>query len=133
MKYILELQRRLFFLRLSNVIPNTFPCRLSKELQQKDQIIESLHNKLQHRPETPSSCQALSETTDPSDRTSLVSDECQTNEDLDLCSELDARDYQDQEEQRQSEPDGNWTFSHSVIFLLSLPLCSCPSSSITVF
>uniref|UniRef100_A0A3Q2XAB0 Uncharacterized protein n=1 Tax=Hippocampus comes TaxID=109280 RepID=A0A3Q2XAB0_HIPCM len=77
------------------------------ELQQKDQIIESLHNKLQHRPETPSSCQALSETTDPSDRTSLVSDECQTNEDLDLCSELDARDYQDQEEQQQSEQDAH--------------------------
>ncbi|XP_019712207.1 myomegalin-like [Hippocampus comes] len=81
--------------------------QLSKELQQKDQIIESLHNKLQHRPETPSSCQALSETTDPSDRTSLVSDECQTNEDLDLCSELDARDYQDQEEQQQSEQDAH--------------------------
>ncbi|XP_051944199.1 myomegalin-like [Hippocampus zosterae] len=81
--------------------------QLSKELQQKDQIIESLHNKLQHRPETPSSCQALSETTDPSDRTSLVSDECQTNEDLDLCSELDAGDYRDQDEQRQSEPDAH--------------------------
>ncbi|XP_077411602.1 myomegalin-like isoform X3 [Vanacampus margaritifer] len=79
--------------------------QLSKELQQKDKIIESLHNKLQQRPETPSSCQALSETTDPSDRTSLVSDECQTNEDLDLCSDLDPRDYQDQEEHRQSDQD----------------------------
>ncbi|XP_057712549.1 myomegalin [Corythoichthys intestinalis] len=77
---------------------------LSKELQQKDKIIESLHNKLQHRSETPSSCQALSETTDPSDRTSLVSDECQTNEDLDLCSDLDAREYQDEE---QSEQDAH--------------------------
>ncbi|TNM97762.1 hypothetical protein fugu_014008 [Takifugu bimaculatus] len=37
--------------------------RLSKELQHKDKIIESLHTKLNLRPETPSSCQALSETT----------------------------------------------------------------------
>ncbi|XP_077370006.1 myomegalin isoform X3 [Festucalex cinctus] len=79
--------------------------QLSKELQQKDKIIESLHSKLQQRPETPSSCQALSETTDPSDRTSLVSDECHTNEDLDLCSDLDPRDYQDREERRQSDQD----------------------------
>ncbi|XP_061151906.1 myomegalin isoform X4 [Syngnathus typhle] len=81
--------------------------QLSKELQQKDQIIESLHNKLQQRPETPSSCQALSETTDPSDRTSLVSDESQTNEDLDLCSDLDARDYQEQEQRLQSDHDAH--------------------------
>nr|XP_057922715.1 myomegalin isoform X8 [Doryrhamphus excisus] len=81
--------------------------QLSKELQQKDKIIESLHNKLQHRPETPSSCQALSETTDQSDRTSLVSDECQTNEDVDLCSDLDAREYKEEQQQlHASEQDG---------------------------
>uniref|UniRef100_I3JV54 Si:ch211-242b18.1 n=1 Tax=Oreochromis niloticus TaxID=8128 RepID=I3JV54_ORENI len=76
-------------------------CRLSKELQQKDKIIESLHTKLQHRPETPSSCHALSETTDQSDRTSLVSDEYQTNEDLELCSDLDTREYQEEHRLRQ--------------------------------
>ncbi|XP_032388032.1 myomegalin isoform X7 [Etheostoma spectabile] len=75
--------------------------RLSKELQQKDKIIESLHTKLQQRPETPSSCHALSETTDQSDRTSLVSDEYRTNEDLELCSDLDAREYQEEHRQRQ--------------------------------
>uniref|UniRef100_A0AAZ1X0E4 Myomegalin-like n=1 Tax=Oreochromis aureus TaxID=47969 RepID=A0AAZ1X0E4_OREAU len=75
--------------------------RLSKELQQKDKIIESLHTKLQHRPETPSSCHALSETTDQSDRTSLVSDEYQTNEDLELCSDLDTREYQEEHRLRQ--------------------------------
>ncbi|CAK6952464.1 myomegalin-like isoform X6 [Scomber scombrus] len=75
--------------------------RLSKELQQKDKIIESLHTKLQQRPETPSSCQALSETTDQSDRTSLVSDEYRTNEDLELCSDLDAREYQEEHRLRQ--------------------------------
>ncbi|XP_031710402.1 myomegalin isoform X3 [Anarrhichthys ocellatus] len=70
--------------------------RLSKELQQKDKIIESLHSKLQQRPETPSSCHALSETTDQSDRTSLVSDEYRTNDDLELCSDLDVREYQEE-------------------------------------
>ncbi|XP_054624506.1 myomegalin-like isoform X6 [Dunckerocampus dactyliophorus] len=81
--------------------------QLSKELHQKDKIIESLHNKLQHRPETPSSCQALSETTDQSDRTSLVSDECQTNEDVDLCSDLDAREYKEEQQRlHTSKPDG---------------------------
>ncbi|KAM3604183.1 uncharacterized protein V6R79_007437 [Siganus canaliculatus] len=75
--------------------------RLSKELQQKDKIIESLHTKLQQRPETPSSCHALSETTDHSDRTSLVSDEYRTNEDLELCSDLDSREYQDERRLRQ--------------------------------
>lgn len=69
--------------------------RLSKELQQKDKIIESLHTKLQRRPDTPSSCHALSETSDQSDRTSLVSDECRTNEDL----ELDDQEYQEQHRQ----------------------------------
>ncbi|KAG9338422.1 hypothetical protein JZ751_025826 [Albula glossodonta] len=59
--------------------------RLSKELQQKDKIIESLHTKLQQRADTPSSGHALSETTDQSDRTSFVSDEQgSTNEDLEL-------------------------------------------------
>lgn len=84
--------------------------RLSKELQQKDKIIESLHTKLQQRPETPSSCLALSETTDQSDRTSLVSDEYRTNEDFELCSDLDAREYQEEHRLRQpglgSERDG---------------------------
>ncbi|XP_072220624.1 myomegalin-like isoform X3 [Leuresthes tenuis] len=58
-------------------------------------------SKLQQRPETPSSCHALSETTDQSDRTSLVSDEYQTNEDLELCSDLDAREFQEDHRLRQ--------------------------------
>uniref|UniRef100_A0A3B5BBK3 Olduvai domain-containing protein n=1 Tax=Stegastes partitus TaxID=144197 RepID=A0A3B5BBK3_9TELE len=86
-------------------------------LQQKDKIIESLHTKLQQRPETPSSCHALSETTDQSDRTSLVSDEYQTNEDLELCSDLDAREYHEEHRLRQtglgSEPDGIVAFNLS--------------------
>ncbi|KAF5900432.1 myomegalin isoform X6, partial [Clarias magur] len=73
--------------------------RLSKELQQKDKIIESLHTKLQQRPDTPSSSHAPSETTDQSDRTSFVSDErASINEDLELCSEVDAASEYAQEE-----------------------------------
>jgi len=62
--------------------------RLSKELQQKDKVIESLRTKLnQHhhsRSNTPCSSHALSDTTDQSDRISYVSDEHRsTDEDLD--------------------------------------------------
>ncbi|XP_076838222.1 myomegalin isoform X2 [Brachyhypopomus gauderio] len=65
--------------------------RLSKELQEKDKIIESLHTKLQRPPDTPTSSRPPSETTDQSDRTSFVSDDRgSTNEDLDLCSDVDA-------------------------------------------
>lgn len=87
-----------------------FPCRLSKELQHKDKLIESLHTKLRQRPETPSSCHALSETTDQSDRTSLVSDEYQSNDDLELCSDMVTTEFQEEHRLRQqghaTEPDG---------------------------
>lgn len=68
--------------------------KLSKELQQKDSLIESLRSKLdqqQPRTDTPASGHALSEATDQSEHTSFISDEQgSTNEDLELCSELDA-------------------------------------------
>ncbi|KAJ8384522.1 hypothetical protein AAFF_G00204370 [Aldrovandia affinis] len=75
--------------------------RLSKELQQKDKIIESLRSKLkEQRPDTPSNSHALSETTDQSDRTSFVSDEQGSiHEDLDLCSDVDAASEYAQERQ----------------------------------
>ncbi|XP_041133322.1 myomegalin-like isoform X3 [Polyodon spathula] len=69
--------------------------RLSRELQQKDKIIESLRAKLQQRPDTPSSSRALSD----SDRTSFVSDDhASTNDDLELCSDMDAASEYTQEE-----------------------------------
>ncbi|XP_072297444.1 myomegalin isoform X12 [Eucyclogobius newberryi] len=77
--------------------------RLSKELQQKDKIIESLHSKLQQHPDTPSSCHALSETTDQSDRTSLVSDEFRGTEDLELCSEADGQEYLEEHRQHPGQ------------------------------
>lgn len=64
--------------------------RLSKELQQKDKVIETLRAKLNqhHRSDTPCSSHALSDITDQSDRISYVSDEHgSTNEELDLGSD----------------------------------------------
>ncbi|XP_031663224.1 myomegalin isoform X9 [Oncorhynchus kisutch] len=84
--------------------------RLSKELQQKDKIIESLHTKLQQRSDTPCSSHAHSETTDQSDRTSFVSDECRTNEDLELCSDVDEASEYAQGEQEQGHGPGNTGF-----------------------
>ncbi|XP_059368506.1 myomegalin isoform X7 [Carassius carassius] len=82
--------------------------RLSKELQQKDKLIESLRSKLdqQQRSDTPTSSHALSVATDQTDRTSFVSDDHgSTNEDLELCSELDAPSEYGQEEATRSVTD----------------------------
>uniref|UniRef100_A0A4W5RHN8 Si:ch211-242b18.1 n=1 Tax=Hucho hucho TaxID=62062 RepID=A0A4W5RHN8_9TELE len=80
--------------------------RLSKELQQKDKVIESLQAKLnqrQPRSDTPCSSHALSDTTDQSDRISFVSDDQgSTNKDLELCSDIDAASEYGQEDRRAS-------------------------------
>lgn len=64
--------------------------------------------------------------------TSLVSDEYQTNEDLELCSDLDTREYQEEHRLRQpglgSDPEGivdvNLSFyeMHLSIISPSIPL-----------
>uniref|UniRef100_A0A3B1K1E3 Olduvai domain-containing protein n=1 Tax=Astyanax mexicanus TaxID=7994 RepID=A0A3B1K1E3_ASTMX len=86
--------------------------RLSKELQQKDKLIESLRSKLdqqQPRPDTPASSHALSEATDQSERTSFISDEQgSTNEDLELCSELDAASEFSQVDAAERSPAGSF-------------------------
>lgn len=99
-----------------------FVHRLSKELQQKDKVIESLRAKLNqhqshhhhqhHRSCTPCSSHALSETTDQSDRISYVSDEQgSTNEDLELCSDMEAASEFGQEETRASTRASTGKFS----------------------
>ncbi|XP_076873634.1 myomegalin isoform X3 [Brachyhypopomus gauderio] len=76
--------------------------RLSKELQEKEKLIETLRSKLNQehpRPDTPASSHAPSEATDQSERMSFVSDEQgSTNEDLEVCSDLDAASQFTQEE-----------------------------------
>ncbi|XP_041646871.1 myomegalin isoform X3 [Cheilinus undulatus] len=96
--------------------------RLSKELQQKDKVIESLRAKLNqhhshhhpHRSDTPCSSHALSDTTDQSDRISYVSDEHgSTNEDLELCSDVDAASEPGQKETQTSSRLSADHVSHS--------------------
>ncbi|XP_059197908.1 myomegalin [Centropristis striata] len=134
--------------------------RLSKELQQKDKIIESLRSKLNqhhhhvnpaHRSDTPCSSHALSDTTDQSDRISYVSDEHgSTHEDLDLCSELDAASELGHKETRSStrvstdclslsgsmshlhpSVPPSITSSHRAPSCLSCPSMHCPGSPLS--
>ncbi|XP_062250829.1 myomegalin isoform X3 [Platichthys flesus] len=128
--------------------------RLSKELQQKDKIIESLRSKLNqhlhhhhhhhsHRSDTPGSSHALSDTSDQSDRISYVSDEHgSTNGDLDLCSDGDAASELGQEDtSSRVVPDSHSSTvshhpsvppsiasSHRTQSCLSCPSMHCPSS-----
>ncbi|KAM9358453.1 myomegalin [Symphorus nematophorus] len=131
--------------------------RLSKELQQKDKVIESLRAKLNqhhhhhhppHRSDTPCSSHALSDTTDQSDRISYVSDDHgSTNEDLELCSDVDAASELGQKDTRTSTrlstdcPSHSGSMSHHVPSVppsitsshraqsrLSCPSMQCPSS-----
>ncbi len=88
--------------------------RLSKELQHKDQIIESLHTQLQQRPDMPCSSHAPSETTDQSDGISFASDERgSTNEDVDLCSDMDTTSEFPQEEPRPKDRGAKTTIAHT--------------------
>ncbi|KAM9409676.1 myomegalin isoform 2-T3 [Pholidichthys leucotaenia] len=112
--------------------------RLSKELQQKDKVIESLRTKLNHHHhphcfDTPCSSHALSDTTDQSDRISYMSDEHgSANEDLELCSDVDAASELGEEETRTSARVGTDCHSQSVppsvVSFHQTPSClSCPS------
>ncbi|XP_065811624.1 myomegalin isoform X2 [Labrus bergylta] len=106
--------------------------RLSKELQQKDKVIESLRAKLNqhhthhhpHRSDTPCSGRALSDTTDQSDdRISYVSDErCSPNEDLELCSDVDAASELGQKETQTSLSSAR--LSTAPVFTFQPPLSS---------
>ncbi|XP_030289744.1 myomegalin-like isoform X2 [Sparus aurata] len=129
--------------------------KLSKELQQKDKVIESLRAKLNqhhhhhqpHRSDTPSSSHALSDTTDQSDRISYVSDEHGSiNEDLELCSDVDAASELGQKEtgtstrlstdcpshsssmSRHPSVPPSTTSSHRAQSWLSCPSMQCPGS-----
>ncbi|XP_010870810.4 myomegalin isoform X3 [Esox lucius] len=107
--------------------------RLSKELQQKDKTIEALRAKLnlnQPRFDTPCSSHALSDTTDQSDRISFVSDEhASTNEDLELCSEMDAASEYGQEDRQTSSRASTGSHCSSVLTSLqpSVPPSVTPS------
>uniref|UniRef100_H3AEU2 Phosphodiesterase 4D interacting protein n=1 Tax=Latimeria chalumnae TaxID=7897 RepID=H3AEU2_LATCH len=100
--------------------------RLSKELQQKDNLIESLRSKLQKHSETPSSSHALSDS-DHTDRTSFVSDDqASTNDDLEVCSDV-ASEYSQEDQRGRAARHGN-SVSHAVV---ASSHSSLPSSSPT--
>ncbi|XP_064416006.1 myomegalin isoform X2 [Latimeria chalumnae] len=103
--------------------------RLSKELQQKDNLIESLRSKLQKHSETPSSSHALSDS-DHTDRTSFVSDDqASTNDDLEVCSDVASEYSQEDQRGRESCIQVNTdSVSHAVV---ASSHSSLPSSSPT--
>ncbi|XP_074119356.1 myomegalin isoform X2 [Sminthopsis crassicaudata] len=61
--------------------------RLSKELQEKDKVIEALQSKLDARSLTPSSSHALSDSHRSPSSTSFLSDEMEASSDMDVASE----------------------------------------------
>lgn len=114
---------------------------LSKELQQKDKVIESLRARLNqhqqhhhpHRSDTPCSGHALSDTTDQSDRISYVSDEHgSTIEDLELSSDVDAASELGQEESRISAKVSTGTSVFLCVFFNQHSLEGIPIMNICV-
>ncbi|XP_067846536.1 myomegalin isoform X3 [Heptranchias perlo] len=84
--------------------------RLSKELQQKNKLIESLNCKLQSRADTPSSSHVLSDS-EQSERASFVSDEQESaNDDLDIYRyEVDSSSEYSQDDQQSAEHEAQTT------------------------
>ncbi|XP_036894639.1 myomegalin isoform X2 [Sturnira hondurensis] len=96
--------------------------RLSRELQEKEQVIEVLQAKLDARSLTPSSSRALSDSHRSPSSSSFLSDE------LEACSDMDvASEYTHYEEKKASSghPDSIHHSSHSAV------LSSNPSSTTT--
>ncbi|XP_046692936.1 myomegalin isoform X2 [Silurus meridionalis] len=111
--------------------------RLSKELQQKDKLIESLRAKLEQQQEqsgedTPTRGHSISGDAEQSEHSSFVMDE--QGEDLDLCSELDAVSEFGQEEQAD-EPEQSHTYPSNAPSVTSShshrSTSSCPSMHCT--
>uniref|UniRef100_A0A2K6U4F5 Phosphodiesterase 4D interacting protein n=1 Tax=Saimiri boliviensis boliviensis TaxID=39432 RepID=A0A2K6U4F5_SAIBB len=96
--------------------------RLSRELQEKEKVIEVLQAKLDARSLTPSSSHALSDSHRSPSSTSFLSDE------LEACSDMDvASEYTHYEEKKASPGHSGFHF-HSIPKLASLPQASLPSA-----
>ncbi|XP_036622222.1 myomegalin-like isoform X3 [Trichosurus vulpecula] len=76
--------------------------RLSKELQEKEKVIEALQAKLNARSLTPSSSHALSDSHRSPSSTSFLSDEMEGSSDMDVASE-----YTQYEEDREDKAPSN--------------------------
>ncbi|PNJ22960.1 PDE4DIP isoform 8 [Pongo abelii] len=96
--------------------------RLSRELQEKEKVIEVLQAKLDARSLTPSSSHALSDSHRSPSSTSLLSDELEACSDMDIASE-----YTHYEEKKASPSHSGFHF-HSIPKLASLPQAPLPSA-----
>uniref|UniRef100_A0A2K5J3Z1 Olduvai domain-containing protein n=1 Tax=Colobus angolensis palliatus TaxID=336983 RepID=A0A2K5J3Z1_COLAP len=96
--------------------------RLSRELQEKEKVIEVLQAKLDARSLTPSSSHALSDSHRSPSSTSFLSDELEACSDMDIASE-----YTHYEEKKASPGHSGFHF-HSIPKLASLPQAPLPSA-----
>uniref|UniRef100_A0A2I3TP45 Phosphodiesterase 4D interacting protein n=1 Tax=Pan troglodytes TaxID=9598 RepID=A0A2I3TP45_PANTR len=96
--------------------------RLSRELQEKEKVIEVLQAKLDARSLTPSSSHALSDSHRSPSSTSFLSDELEACSDMDIVSE-----YTHYEEKKASPSHSGFHF-HSIPKLASLPQAPLPSA-----
>ncbi|KAM7055198.1 myomegalin isoform 5-T5 [Molossus nigricans] len=96
--------------------------RLSRELQEKEKVIEVLQAKLDARSLTPSSSHALSDSHRSPSSSSLLSDELEACSDMDIASE-----YTHYEEKKASPGHPGLTLS-SMPTLVSLPQAPLPSA-----
>lgn len=80
-------QDRLVWVTLVLPVVPLLPTRLSRELQEKEKVIEVLQAKLDARSLTPSSSRALSDSHRSPSSTSFLSDELEACSDMDIASE----------------------------------------------
>lgn len=101
------------------------PTRLTRELQEKEKVIEVLQAKLDARSLTPSSSHALSDSQRTPSSSSFLSDE------LDACSDMDvASEYTHFEEKKVSPgPSGKNSSNFSELFPLYLGSGKTPQNS----
>ncbi|XP_044094977.1 myomegalin-like isoform X16 [Neovison vison] len=97
--------------------------RLSRELQEKEKVIEVLQAKLDARSLTPSSSHDLSDSQRSPSRSSFLSDELEASSDMDVASE-----YTHFEEKKALRGHSGLHFP-SIPTLVSLPQASLPSAA----
>ncbi|XP_074174534.1 myomegalin isoform X9 [Rhinolophus sinicus] len=96
--------------------------RLSRELQEKEKVIEVLQAKLDAQSLTPSSSQALSDSHRSPSSSSFLSDE------LEACSDMDVASEYTQYEEKKPAPGHSGLHFPTIPTLVSLPQAPLPSA-----
>ncbi|KAF6293418.1 phosphodiesterase 4D interacting protein [Rhinolophus ferrumequinum] len=96
--------------------------RLSRELQEKEKVIEVLQAKLDAQSLTPSSSQALSDCHRSPSSSSFLSDE------LEACSDMDVASEYTQYEEKKASPGHSGLHFPTIPTLVSLPRAPLPSA-----